>query len=84
MHRIQFLKKYFPILQIVNCVNLCDFLQLCKYYVGVICTKGKKGANVKTSYKFGNGPMKSCFKHKIKIKVDHRNIRIVYIYVFLT
>jgi hypothetical protein len=27
---------------IINCINLCDFLQLCKYYVGVICTKGKR------------------------------------------
>ncbi len=59
---------------------MCDFLPLCKYYVGVLCTKGKKGANVKTSYKFGNGPMKICFKHKIKIKVDHRNNIIVYFF----
>jgi hypothetical protein len=27
---------------IINCINLCDFLQLCKKYVGVICTKGKR------------------------------------------
>jgi hypothetical protein len=27
---------------IINCINLWDFLQLCKYYVEVICTKGKK------------------------------------------
>ncbi len=27
---------------IINCINLCDFLQLCKYYLGVIYTKGKR------------------------------------------
>jgi len=28
--------------QIIKCINMCDFLQLCKYYVIIICTKGKK------------------------------------------
>jgi hypothetical protein len=31
----------FFVTYIINCINLCAFLQLCKYYVGVICTKGK-------------------------------------------
>ncbi len=40
----------------------CDFLQLCK----IMC-----GANVKVCYDFGNDPMKMCFEHKIRLKVDH-------------
>jgi hypothetical protein len=33
----------------------------------------QEGANVKTSYEFGNDPMKiMCFKHKTKMKVDYR------------
>jgi hypothetical protein len=41
--------------------------------------KEQEGANVKTHYKFGNDPMKMRFKHKTRIKVDHKikNIQIV-------
>jgi hypothetical protein len=33
--------------------------------------KGRKGAYVKACYEFDNHPMKMCFKHKTKMKVDH-------------
>jgi hypothetical protein len=36
-------------------MNLCDFLQLCKYYVNYM-QKGQKGANVKAHYEFNNDP----------------------------
>jgi hypothetical protein len=32
----------------------------------------KQGTNVKAHYEFGNNAMKMCFKHKTRIKVDHR------------
>ncbi len=34
--------------------------------------KRQEGANVKAHYNFGNDPMKICFKHKIRMKVDHK------------
>ncbi len=49
------------------------FLQLCNYYMGVICTKSKNEKNVKAHYEFGNDPMEMCFDHKTRTKVDHRN-----------
>jgi hypothetical protein len=33
--------------------------------------KGQEGVNVKAHYEFGNGPMKMCFKHKTRMRVDH-------------
>ncbi len=62
---------FFP--SILNCINLCDVLQLCDYYMGVICTKSKNEQNVKANYEFGNDPMEVCFDRKTRIKVDHRN-----------
>jgi hypothetical protein len=34
--------------------------------------KEQEEASVKTCYEFGNDPMKMCFKHKTKMKVDHK------------
>ncbi len=34
-------------------------------YVNIICE-----AYVKACYDFGNDPMKMCFEHKIRLKVD--------------
>jgi hypothetical protein len=34
--------------------------------------KGQEGTNVKAHYEFGNDPMKMCFKHKTRIRVDHK------------
>jgi hypothetical protein len=34
--------------------------------------KGQEGTNMKTCYKFGNDPMKTCFLHKTIMKVNHR------------
>ncbi len=48
----------------INCINLFDFLQLCNYYMGVICTKRKNEQNVKAHYEFGNDPMEMCFNQK--------------------
>jgi hypothetical protein len=31
------LSSFFPL--IINCINLCNILQLCKYYVGGVCKK---------------------------------------------
>jgi len=54
-------------------MNLCDFLQLCKYYVGIICRKGQEGQNVKAHYELGNDPLKfMCFKQRTRMKVDDR------------
>jgi hypothetical protein len=41
--------------------------------------KRQKGINVKERYEFGNDLMKMYFKHKIRMKVDHKinNIKIV-------
>jgi hypothetical protein len=33
-----------------------------------------KGKNVQACYEFGNYSMKMCFKHKTRMKVDHRAI----------
>jgi len=33
-----------------------------------------KGANVQACYEFGNYSMKICFKHKTKMKVNHKPI----------
>jgi hypothetical protein len=35
--------------------------------------KGQEGQNVRAHYEFSNNPMKiMCFKHKTRMKVDHR------------
>jgi hypothetical protein len=50
---------------------MCDFLQLCKYYVRIICTKGKKDHVWKHvmiwKWSYGN-----VFLTQIIMKVDHR------------
>jgi len=38
---------------------------------------GEKGANVKPCYEFGNDLMKMCSKHKTRMKVDHKDSRIM-------
>jgi hypothetical protein len=47
--------------------------------------KGQEGSNVKPHYEFGSDPMKMCFEHKTRTKVDHiiKDIRICRI-VFLS
>ncbi len=52
-------------------MNLCDFLQLSKYYVRIICTKGNKKQITKNCYKFSNDKMQMCLRHKTIMKVDH-------------
>jgi hypothetical protein len=34
--------------------------------------KGQERVNVKAHYEFGNDTMKMCFKHKTRMKVDHK------------
>jgi hypothetical protein len=34
--------------------------------------KGQEGENVKAHNEFNNNPMKMCFEHKTRLKVDHR------------
>jgi hypothetical protein len=34
--------------------------------------KEKEGTNVKACYEFDDDPMKMCFEHKTRMKVDHR------------
>jgi hypothetical protein len=43
--------------------------------------KGQARTNVKTYYEFGNDPVKMFFKHKIRMKVNHkfRYIKIVFL-----
>jgi hypothetical protein len=43
--------------------------------------KGKVGANVKMGYEFGHDPMRMCFKHKTRMKFDHKikEIKIVFL-----
>jgi len=43
--------------------------------------KKQEGANVKAHYKFSDDPMRMCFKHKTRVKVDYRNkdIKIVFL-----
>jgi hypothetical protein len=45
-------------------------------YVNILCElfaqSAKKKANLKAHYKFGNDPMKMCFKHKTRTKVNHK------------
>jgi predicted NAD-dependent protein-ADP-ribosyltransferase YbiA (DUF1768 family) len=50
-------------------MNLCDFSQLCKYYVGIICTKGKKEQKWKHVMNLVMIQL-LCFKHNTKMKVD--------------
>jgi hypothetical protein len=72
MHNIQSSLYLFFCYIIINCINLCDFLQLCENYI----RKRQEGENVKAHYEFGNDSMKVCFKHKTRMKVDHK-IKIV-------
>jgi hypothetical protein len=39
--------------------------------------KKQEGTNVKAHYEFGNDAMKMCFKHKTRMKVDHRTKDII-------
>ncbi len=43
--------------------------------MGIVYNK-EKGTNVKTCNKFGNDPMKICFEHKTRMKVD-RKIKVI-------
>jgi hypothetical protein len=56
-------------------------LQLCENYIH----KRQEGKNVKAHYEFGNDSMKVCFKHKTRMKVDHK-IKILELFgcVFIT
>jgi hypothetical protein len=48
--------------------------------------KGQEGPNVKAHYVFSNDSMKlNAFKHKTRMKVDHRikDIKVVYNCVFI-
>lgn len=49
---------------IIDYELLCDFLQSYKYYVKIICIKGKEGTNdVMASNEFGNDLMGMCFEN---------------------
>jgi hypothetical protein len=55
--------------------------KLCENYIH----EGQEGENVKAHYEFGNDSMKVCFKHKTRMKVDHK-IKILELFscVFIT
>jgi hypothetical protein len=57
---------YIKSVGIINCVSFGDFLQLCKYFVEVICTKVQERTNLKAHFELGNDLMKICFKQKNK------------------
>jgi hypothetical protein len=62
--------------KIMNYRNLCDFLQLCKYNVKVVCIKGRSPNKnyMKACSEFGiNDPMKMYSKLKTRMKFDYKN-----------
>jgi hypothetical protein len=50
--------------------------------VGVICTKKQEATNIKTCYEFGTNAMKMSFKHKTRMKFNHK-IKEIYIYIYI-
>jgi hypothetical protein len=56
------------------------FLHLCNYYVRIICTKGEREQMWKRVMS-GHDPVRMCFKHKQRMKLDHKikDIKIVFL-----
>ncbi len=46
----------------------CNYVISCESWM----YKGHEGTNVKACNEFGNDPMKMCYEHKTRMKVDHR------------
>ncbi len=43
--------------------------------------KGQKGTNVKACYEFSNDSMKMCFEHKTRMKIDHKFLNIIIVFL---
>jgi len=74
-----FLFIYLLVSYIINFTNLCDFFQLCKYYVAIICKNRKKGTNMNTYYELGQSN-ENVIQTQNKNETNYRikNIKIVF------
>ncbi len=57
----------------MDCTNLCDFLQLCQFSMGVSVYKGQERTNVKTCNEFGVDSM--FIVHNFMSILDQKSIR---------
>jgi len=76
-----FLPNLFFLLLVSKIINLYKFLQLCKYYVRVVCLKSQREQMSWHLYEFGNNLMKMCSntKQKWKLTIEFLKIRTMFI-----
>jgi hypothetical protein len=73
MHGAQFFLYFFFCFIDLKLYQLVWFLTIMQILCVNYMHKGQEETNVKTHYdSFGIDPMKMCFKHKTRTKVDHR------------